>query len=74
MASPHNPPKNDDKFSIGLGVLSPGYTQKFGNTALDFNQDKNGFSFTLSNNGHNNQPQNPKPAAPVSASSGTTDQ
>lgn len=55
MQAPHSPPKNDDKFSIGLGVLSPGYTQKFGNTALDFNQDKNGFSFTLSNNGHNNQ-------------------
>lgn len=61
QAPPHDPPKNEDKFSIGLGVLSPGYTQKFGNTALDFNQDKNGFSFTLSNNGHSNQPQQPAP-------------
>jgi len=68
LAPPHNPPKNDDKFSIGLGVLSPGYTQKFGNTALDFNQDKNGFSFTLSNNAHNNNQQQqpaPKPATPT---------
>lgn len=62
QSPPHQPARNDDKFSIGLGVLSPGYTQKFGNTALDFNQDKDGFSFTLSNNGHNNNNQQQQPA------------
>jgi len=45
--------QNDDsepRFSIGLGVLAPSYTQKLaGNGRLDVNQDKSGFSYTLNN-------------------------
>lgn len=49
--------KRDDqpKFSIGLGTLSPSYTQKLGpdgKTMLDFNTDKNGFSYSISNVNH----------------------
>lgn len=49
--------KRDDqpKFSIGLGTLSPSYTQKLGpdgKTQLDFNTDKNGFSYSISNVNH----------------------
>ncbi|KAH7946967.1 hypothetical protein HPB52_006442 [Rhipicephalus sanguineus] len=43
--------KDDDSFSIGLGVLSPSYRQKIGpdgNTKVDFNQEKDGFSFSVS--------------------------
>ncbi|KAL1429346.1 hypothetical protein MTO96_016311 [Rhipicephalus appendiculatus] len=42
---------DDDSFSIGLGVLSPSYRQKIGpdgNTKVDFNQEKDGFSFSVS--------------------------
>lgn len=44
--------KEEEKFSIGLGVLSPSYSQKFGEdgkTKLDFNSDKGGFSYSLTN-------------------------
>ncbi|XP_074601563.1 uncharacterized protein LOC141855417 [Brevipalpus obovatus] len=49
--------KRDDepKFSIGLGTLSPSYSQKLGpdgRTKLDFNQEKNGFSYSVSNVNH----------------------
>lgn len=44
---------DDAKFSIGLGVLAPSYSQKFGDSgSLDVNQEKNGFSYTLNNQGH----------------------
>ncbi|XP_054158789.1 interleukin enhancer-binding factor 3-like [Oppia nitens] len=44
------------KFSIGLGVLAPSYSQKFdGSGTLDFNQDQNGYSFSLNNVGHHGQ-------------------
>lgn len=44
--------KNDEpRFSIGLGVLAPSYSQKLpGNGRLDVNQESNGaFSFNLNN-------------------------
>lgn len=49
--------KRDDepKFSLGLGTLSPSYSQKLGpdgRTKLDFNQEKNGFSYSVSNVNH----------------------
>lgn len=40
-----------DSFSIGLGVLSPSYSQKIGpdgSTKVDFNQEKSGFSYSVS--------------------------
>lgn len=40
------------RFSIGLGVLSPSYSQKFGDDGkikLDFNQGKGSYSYSLSN-------------------------
>jgi len=58
------PPVKDDKpprFSIGLGVLAPSYSQKFGTdgkTKLDFNSEKDGaFSYSLTNFNHPQQPQ-----------------
>ncbi len=41
---------SEPRFSIGLGVLAPSYSQKLdGNGRLDVNQDKNGFSYSLNN-------------------------
>lgn len=51
-SAPTNSKKDDQpRFSIGLGVLAPSYSQKFdGNGRLDFNQEENGgFSFSLNN-------------------------
>src|SRR5258708_3626967 len=47
-------PKDDlpPRFSIGLGVLAPSYSQKFGDDGkikLDYNQEKGGYSYSLSN-------------------------
>jgi len=51
--------EEEEKFSIGLGVLSPSYSQKFGEdgkTKLDFNSEKGGFSYSLTNVVHPHQP------------------
>jgi hypothetical protein len=41
---------SEPRFSIGLGVLAPSYSQKLdGNGRLDVNQDKSGFSYSLNN-------------------------
>lgn len=62
------------KFSIGLGTLSPSYSQKFGNdgsTKLDFNSEKDGYSFSLSNVNHpttSHQPNNPAKVSIISLS------
>ncbi|XP_022651410.1 extensin-like [Varroa destructor] len=45
--------KDDDKFSIGLGVLAPSYRQKVGTgkelgAQIDFNAEGKGFSYTVS--------------------------
>ncbi|KAG0412433.1 hypothetical protein HPB47_010444, partial [Ixodes persulcatus] len=43
--------EDKDSFSIGLGVLSPSYSQKIGvdgSTKVDFNQEKSGFSYSVS--------------------------
>lgn len=61
--------KEEEKFSIGLGVLSPSYSQKFGEdgkTKLDFNSDKGGFSYSLTNVVH---PQSNSPSAATGQSS-----
>jgi len=61
----------EEKFSIGLGVLSPSYSQKFGEdgkTKLDFNSEKGGFSYSLTNVVH---PHQPGASSSISASSGT---
>ena len=43
----------EPRFSIGLGVLAPSYSQKLaGNGRLDVDQNKNGFSYTLNNVPH----------------------
>lgn len=59
QSSQPSQPVADDKpprFSIGLGVLAPSYSQKFGSdgkTRLDFNSEKDGaFSYSLSNVQH----------------------
>jgi len=57
------PPVSGDnkppRFSIGLGVLAPSYSQKFGTdgkTKLDFNSEKDGaFSYSLTNVNHPQQ-------------------
>lgn len=46
---------DEPKFAIGLGTLSPSYSQKLGpdgRTKLDFNQEKNGFSYSINNMNH----------------------
>lgn len=47
--------EKEPRFSIGLGVLAPSYTQKFddaGKTKLEYNQEKGGWSYSLSNANH----------------------
>jgi hypothetical protein len=44
---------DEPRFAIGLGTLSPSYSQKLDNGGrLDFNHEKNGFSYSLSDVDH----------------------
>jgi len=61
---------NKETFSIGLGVLSPSYSQKFGEdgkTKLDFNSEQGGFSYSLTNVVH---PAQSGPGSTVQVSTG----